>query len=310
MSTLPPSADYTGASVTQGGKKTFMAAVRLWLSEAFGTDSTPATVLAALGGLAKAGGVMTGLLTLAKGANIASASTVNLSTATGNTVTITGTTGISAWTMTSGQVMDVIFAAALILTHHATNNNLPGGVNITTAAGDRARIYYDGTTVYVTFAKASGAPVTPEAYIHIRDEKASSTQGGTSIATTWQTRVLNTESVDTGGNATLASNQITLAAGTYRVRARAPASLSSIHKIRLRNVTSGVTLLVGSSAYNSPVSGIQTDSVLTGRITVAAAQVLELQHWVNTARGTDGLGTATISGEVEVYAEVEFWKEA
>lgn len=178
MSTLPPSADYTGASVTQGGKKTFMAAVRLWLSEAFGTDSTPATVLAALGGLAKAGGVMTGLLTLAKGANIVSASTVNLSTATGNTVTITGTTGISAWTMTSGQVMDVIFAAALTLTHHATTNNLPGTGNITTAAGDRARYYYDGTTVYcLSYTKASGAAITPDvaAASQAEQEAASST---------------------------------------------------------------------------------------------------------------------------------------
>lgn len=107
--------------------------------------------------LPKAGGSMTGLLKFAKGADIASAATVNLSTATGNTVTITGTTGISAVTMTSGQVMDVVFSAALTLTHHATNNNLPGGANITTAAGDRARYYYDGTTVYcMSYARASG----------------------------------------------------------------------------------------------------------------------------------------------------------
>ena len=107
--------------------------------------------------LPKSGGTMTGLLKFAAGTNIASAATVNLSTATGNTVHITGTTGISAWTMTSGQVMDVIFDGVLTLTHHDTNNNLPSAANITTAAGDRARLFYDGTTVYcLNYTRADG----------------------------------------------------------------------------------------------------------------------------------------------------------
>ncbi|MBV2183163.1 MAG: hypothetical protein KUL88_01290, partial [Rhizobium sp.] len=94
--------------------------------------------------VAKAGDSMAGLLKFKNGANVASASIVDLTAATGNTVHITGTTAITAWTLTAGQVMDVIFDGILTLTHHATNNNLPGGVNITTAAGDRARLFYDG----------------------------------------------------------------------------------------------------------------------------------------------------------------------
>lgn len=38
--TLPPSADYTGASVTQGGKKNFVTAMRSFINDLFGTDST------------------------------------------------------------------------------------------------------------------------------------------------------------------------------------------------------------------------------------------------------------------------------
>lgn len=118
------------------------------------------TVTNALAGkVAKAGDTMTGLLKFAKGDDIASATTVDLTSATGNTVTITGTTGISAFTMTSGQSMDVIFADALTLTHHATNNNLPGGANYTTAAGDRGRLYFDGTTVWVQLQRANGMAV-------------------------------------------------------------------------------------------------------------------------------------------------------
>lgn len=108
--------------------------------------------------LALAGGTLTGLLIEKKGADIASASTINLSTATGNFAHITGTTPITAITMTSGQRMTVIFDGALTLTHHATNNNLPGGANIPTAAGDRAEYWSDGTTVYCTkYQKANGA---------------------------------------------------------------------------------------------------------------------------------------------------------
>jgi hypothetical protein len=112
--------------------------------------------------------------------NIASAATVNLSTATSNTAHITGTTGISAVTMTSGQVIDLVFDGALTLTHHATNNNLPGAASITTAAGDRARYWYDGTTVWcVGYQKANGQAVVSAGGITLGTSVASTS--GTSI---------------------------------------------------------------------------------------------------------------------------------
>ena len=95
----------------------------------------------------------------ATGTAIASAATINLNTATGNRVHITGTTTITAVTLTRGP-RTVIFDGALTLTHNATTNNLPGAVNITTAAGDRAIYESDGTTVYcVSYIKASGLAV-------------------------------------------------------------------------------------------------------------------------------------------------------
>lgn len=118
------------------------------------------------------GFTMSGLLKFAAGASKASAATVNLLTATGNTVHITGTTGISAWTMAAGQVMDVIFDGVLTLTHDATTNNLPSAANITTATGDRARYFYDGTTVYcLSYARADGtALVAPVSYAPSQQE--------------------------------------------------------------------------------------------------------------------------------------------
>lgn len=100
-----------------------------------------------------------GVADLPTGANIASASTVNLNAATGNRVHITGTTTITAVTLTRGP-RTVIFDGALTLTHHATNNNLPGAANITTVAGDRAIYESDGTTVYcVGYFRKDGTPV-------------------------------------------------------------------------------------------------------------------------------------------------------
>ena len=112
-----------------------------------------------LGHLSAAGDQLTGALLFKAGTNnIASAATLNLTSIGANAAHVTGTTGISALTMTSGQVIDLVFDGALTLTHHAANNNLPGGVPITTAAGDRARYWYDGTTVWcVAFQRATGA---------------------------------------------------------------------------------------------------------------------------------------------------------
>lgn len=96
-------------------------------------------------------------------ADIASAATVDLSTATGNVTRITGTTAVSAWTMNAGQWHMVIADGALPLTYHATTNKLnTGGANYTCAAGDRVLLHKDNSgivqaTIYTTSGKAVSA---------------------------------------------------------------------------------------------------------------------------------------------------------
>ena len=71
-----------------------------------------------------------------KGADLASAASTDLSTATGWYVDVTGTTTItSLGTVAAGQVFILRFASSLLLTHHATNLILPNG-NIYTTGGD------------------------------------------------------------------------------------------------------------------------------------------------------------------------------
>jgi hypothetical protein len=94
-----------------------------------------------------------------KGDDIASATTTDLATATGDFVDITGTTTITGLgTVAAGKEMTVRFAGILTLTHNATSLILPGGANITTAAGDRAilRSLGSGNWVCIAYVPASG----------------------------------------------------------------------------------------------------------------------------------------------------------
>ena len=93
-----------------------------------------------------AANTFTGLQQLDYSTDIASAATVDLGTATGNSVTVThssGTTAITSFggaaTVQKGTIIAVIpsiSGGTLTVTHHATNLILLGGTNITLASGD------------------------------------------------------------------------------------------------------------------------------------------------------------------------------
>jgi hypothetical protein len=102
-----------------------------------------------------------GRIDTTQGADIASASTVNLETATGNVVDVTGTTTITAITLSQGHWRWVRFTGILTLTH-GSSLVLPGAANITTAAGDYALFMGYGSSVvrcayYVTVAGVAAA---------------------------------------------------------------------------------------------------------------------------------------------------------
>jgi len=104
---------------------------------------------------------LSGLLTQAAGANIASAATIDLSTATGNGCRITGTTAISAVTMTTGQQVLVVADGALPLTYNATTNKLnSAAASVTLAAGDMVLYSKDlSGIVHGNIIKANGTSV-------------------------------------------------------------------------------------------------------------------------------------------------------
>lgn len=107
------------------------------------------------------GGSLTGALNEAA-VTLASGTTVNIGAATGNVISITGTTTIAGFdTVQAGATRTLRFSGALTLTHNATSLILPGGRDITTAAGDVAVMVSEGSGNWrcADYLRASGAPV-------------------------------------------------------------------------------------------------------------------------------------------------------
>ena len=99
-----------------------------------------------------------------KGADIASAGTTDLSTATGEFVDVTGTTTITALgTVAAGRRFILRFNGALTFTHNATSLIVPGAANITTASGDSAEVVSlgSGNWVCVRYTRANGSQIAP-----------------------------------------------------------------------------------------------------------------------------------------------------
>jgi hypothetical protein len=145
-------------------------------------------------------------------------------------------------------------------------------------------------------------------YIKVSDRKTSGTAGGTSVAADiTQARTFNTTEINTIVGASLASNAVTLPAGTYRYRARAPAT-STVHQAFLYNATDGTYAGIG---FVASADGRPNDSVVSGQFTIAAAKAFTLRHYTTTSTATIGLGIAgSVPGQIEVFAELEFAKVA
>ena len=95
-----------------------------------------------------------------KGGDIASASPLVVDT-DGDYFDVTGTTNFAAMTVAADRQFTLQFDGALTMTHHATNLDLPGEANITTAAGDVATFQSTGadTVQCINYTKADGTGV-------------------------------------------------------------------------------------------------------------------------------------------------------
>jgi hypothetical protein len=148
------------------------------------------------------------------------------------------------------------------------------------------------------------------ALLHVRDEKANGTGGGTFTSGSFQTRTLNTVVTNEISGASLSSNQITLPSGTYFIHALCSAEFVDAHKAKLRNITDSSDTLIGRTARASSITSVNnTTSEIIGRFTITSQKTFELQHRCETSYGA-GFGNASSFSLTEVYAIAMIWKVA
>lgn len=211
------------------------------------------------------------------GAAIASSATVNLTTATGNLVHITGTTTITAITIPVGAERTVIFDSSLTLTHGAALL-LPGAANITTAAGDRMTVRGDTAgAVVVSYTRANGLPVQHTAYAL------------TLLATLTPTAAANIDFL----------NVFSSTYNDYRIVVSGvrPSSPGSNNVLRLRLASGGAALGSGDAALTgtaSAITGVSAGfSVADVRNVNSAsiAKMVQADGIYHNSGGTDGIST-------------------
>jgi hypothetical protein len=263
----------------------------------------------------------------------ASAATCDIGSVTEYRVNVTGTTTITSFGSVANSRKLVRFTAALTLTHNATSLILPGGANITTAAGDVAEFASDGSGNWrcTSYEKASGRALISDSLLDEDDfssdsntqaatqqstkayvdgklgaaailefQQSSGTNGGSATTSTWTTTPINTEVSDPENFVSLSSNEFTPDRDCVCFWGQVFFA-TSYTKTRIYNVTDATAVNDGLSCYfvtnnasGIPVSGV---ALLTG------GKTYRLEYYVAANPGTTALGLAASQG-TEKYATV------
>lgn len=196
-----------------------------------------------------------------KGSNVASATTTAFGE--GGYVHITGTTTITDLDFTTakdGRGIKVQFDGILTLTHNSTTLVLPGGANITTAAGDTAEFVQDSSDNIkcLWYQRASGQPLV-----------ASPNTGMTLLGT-----------IDTSSGASASITSLTLT--SYKALYVVFVTVSS---------SSDATFLIGNSTSDDVVI---TSTLGSAASTMTATAMIELSTGIGSSVSqSNGAGSAT-----------------
>jgi len=147
-------------------------------------------------------------------------------------------------------------------------------------------------------------------YLKYTEQQTTTVAAGPASATTWNTRVFTNEDNDDGGWGSLSAGAITLAIGTYRVKARANAFDVEAHRLRLYDNTATAAIMYGDCVVADATNNVSSTAFLSGEFAITVASELELEHWTAAAKPTNGLGLPSSSGTNEIYATLELWKIA
>jgi hypothetical protein len=183
-------------------------------------------------------------------------------------------------------------------------NNFGSLSNVTPASGDRL-IVEDASDSFNNKYSTAGHFINPK-YLLAVDSKSTGTNAGGSTASTWVQRNLNTEVYNDISGASVSSNSISLPAGSYLIRAEAPANEVDRHRIRVYNVTdTAVVDEPGRSAMCGYVfEATQTTADVIAYLNISSTKTIRIDHWCARTVGSYGLGKAVSDGDSETYLQV------
>lgn len=166
---------------------------------------------------------------------------------------------------------------------------------------------FDGAVLTADDSASEGMAWKLPRYAVIEEQQAQNTAGGTSAATTWTTRVLNTEVVDANAIVAISSNQFTPIAGTYRITANSPffgnATTTGHGRLRLRNITAGSTVLISPNYGILANQGVNMG--LATQFTANGSDAYAIQYYLTIGRVTNGLGLpVNETSAVEHYTQI------
>jgi len=234
---------------------------------------------------------------------------------------LTGTSGTFTGNLNVGGVLtyeDVTNVDSVGVVTARSGVNVSGGeikvgAAVTVSSGG---VITSGVVTATSFS-GSGANLTGlsaslfSSYAIIADQKANDVDGGTFTSGDWRTRDLNTELIDPDGIVSISSNQFTLQAGTYFIKAHAPAYRVNRHMAKLYQ-TSGTPadIAFGTGQYTNSTYLGHTDSIVRARVTISSATTYEIRHRCAATHATSGFGNGANFGTTELYTVVEIFKEA
>lgn len=198
------------------------------------------------------------------------------------------------------------FPTAIPLTSSDLTDGLVTTSKLANDAVDNTKL--DLTDNYAFTGDISGTPYDAKLF-HVRDEKTSGTNGGSSTGSADNDRDLNTVKTNEISGASLSSNQVTLPAGTYYVNASAPAYKTNGHRLVLYNISDGANAIIGTNAFANNADNGFNRSYVIGRFTLSGSKTLKFITWTDTGQATNGLGVQEPSdSRIEVYTDAQFWK--
>jgi len=175
------------------------------------------------------------------------------------------------------------------------------------AIGSVYPLVFDGSALRGETIVAGAANTVKSAPDIIIQEQQSSGTNGQSVTTSgaYRIRVLNTSVRNVIAGASLASNQLTLPAGTYYAEWRSPTYAGGGTQSRLFNATDSTVLAYGSTTQVA-ASNVQQDSCGSAVFTITSSKAIEIDHRYS---GGGTAGSAASFGNTEVYTELRIWKQ-